>query len=99
MRFRGMRPIVCIPLHTGFATDMSHRINVIVQEDVWRFLREIPQGDRSRTINAALREWARGRRRFDAAADMDRLRSDTKAAAVTADEVVRWIREEREGGH
>lgn len=99
LRFDVMRPIVCTPLHTGFATDMSHRINVIVQEDVWRFLREVPQGDRSRTINAALREWARGRRRFDAAADMDRLRSEAKAAAVTADEVVRWIREERDGGH
>ena len=78
---------------------MSHRINVLVQEDVWRFLREVPQGDRSRTINAALREWARGRQRFDAATDMDRLRRGAEAKPVTADEIVRWIREEREGGH
>ena len=55
---------------------MSHRINIIVNNDVWGFLKEIPQGERSRTINQALREWARRRRRLDAAAEMDRLRSD-----------------------
>ena len=30
---------------------MAHRINVVVQDDIWRLLQRIPQGDRSRTIN------------------------------------------------
>ena len=78
---------------------MSHRINIIVNDDIWGFLKEIPQGERSRTINQALREWARRRRRLDAAAEMDRLRRDTQAQSVTSEEIVRWIREEREQGH
>ena len=78
---------------------MSHRINIIVNDDVWGFLKEIPQGERSRTVNAALREWARRRRRLDAMAEMDRLRSDAEANSITSAEIVRWIREDREHGH
>ena len=78
---------------------MSHRINIIVNNDVWGFLKEIPQGERSRTINQALREWVCRRRRIDAAAEMDRLRNETAAEPITSDEIVRWIREERERGH
>ena len=78
---------------------MSHRINIIVNDDIWGFLKTVPQGERSRTINQALREWVRRRRRIDAAAEMDRLRNEVKAAAVTSDEIVRWIRAERERGH
>ena len=78
---------------------MSHRINIIVNDDVWAFLKEIPQGERSRTVNAALREWARRRRRLEAMAEMDRLRSDAEANSITSAEIVRWIREDRERGH
>lgn len=78
---------------------MSHRINIIVHDDVWRFLREVPQGARSRTVNLALREWARRRRRLDAMAEMDRLRSEAPAESITSAEIVRWIREDRERGH
>ena len=78
---------------------MSQRINIIVNDDIWGFLKKIPQGERSRTINQALHEWIRRRRRIDAVAEMDRLRNDTKAAAVTSDEIVRWTRAERERGH
>ena len=78
---------------------MSHRINIIVNDDIWGFLKQIPQGERSRTISQALREWVRRRRRFDAAAEMDRLRNDVEAESITSDEIVRWIPEERERGH
>ena len=78
---------------------MSHRINIIVNDDVWGFLKEIPQGERSRTVNRALREWARRQRRLDALAEMDRLRSDAEAKSITSAEIVRWIRDERERGH
>ena len=78
---------------------MSHRINVIINDDVWGFLKKIPQGERSRTVNLALREWAHRQRRLDAVAEMDRLRSDAEATSITSAEIVRWIREERERGH
>ena len=78
---------------------MSHRVNVIVQDDVWALLKRIPAVERSRTINAALRDWAQKRRRLDAVAEMDRLRTDSGAQAVTTAEIVRWIREDRDARH
>ena len=82
-------------------TAMSHRINVIVHDDVWRFLREVPPGERSRTINSALREWALRHRRFDAAAEMDRLRDGAEATAERplAPKSFVGFDEERERGH
>jgi len=78
---------------------MSHRINVIIDDDTWRVLARVPQGERSRTINLALREWALRRRRFDASAEMDRLRSASAAKPVSTAEITRWIREDRDGKH
>ena len=77
---------------------MGHRINIVVQDDTWALLKRIPAGARSRTINAALREWAQKRRRLDAVAEMDRLRRDATKGVTTA-EIVRWIREDRDGGY
>lgn len=78
---------------------MTHRINVVVQDDIWGLLQRIPQGERSRTIDLALREWARKRRQMDAAAEMDRLRKDSATPPITTEEIVRWIREDRDRGH
>ena len=78
---------------------MSHRINVIVEDDTWTILQKVPQGERSHTINIALREWALRRRRTDAAAEMDRLRGDVETKPVSTTEITRWIREDRDGGH
>lgn len=78
---------------------MSHRINIIVQDDTWRLLQGIPHGERSSTINQALREWAIRRRRLDAAAEMDLYRDAMAANPVTTEEVVRWVRADRDGGH
>ena len=77
---------------------MSHRVNIVVQDDIWALLKRIPPGDRSRTINAALREWAQRRGRLDAVAELDRLQRDATKGVTTA-EIVRWIREDRDGGH
>ena len=78
---------------------MSRRINVIIEDDTWSILEKVPQGERSRTINTALREWALQRRRRDAAAEMDRLRSERGAKPVSTAEIARWVREERDGAH
>ena len=88
--------MVCHTLKQG--RTVAHRINVIVQDDVWHLLQRIPQGDRSRTINVALREWARNGR-LEAVADMDGLRQAAAMPAVSTEEIVRWIREDRDSGH
>lgn len=76
---------------------MSKRINIMVDDDTWGVLGPIPAGERSRAINETLRDWAARRRRKDAAPAMDALR--TQLAKVSAEEVARWIREDREQGH
>jgi predicted CopG family antitoxin len=69
----------------------------MIDDDTWRLLEKIPSGERSRTVNEALRIWAKRRRRRDAAVEMDALR--TELPEVSTAEVVRWIREDREQGH
>jgi hypothetical protein len=76
---------------------MSKRINVMIDEDTWRFLGRVPAGERSRAINQALRSWVARRRRKDAVREMDILRAELPK--VSTDEVARWVREDREQGH
>jgi hypothetical protein len=76
---------------------MSKRINVMIDEDTWGILSRVPLGDRSRVVNEALRAWAERRRRSDAVLEMDNLRQGLPK--VSADEVARWIREDRERGY
>lgn len=76
---------------------MSKRINVMIDDETWRLLSRVPAGERSRAINEALRAWMVRRRRRDAAREMDALR--VQMPKVGTDEVVRWVREDREHGH
>ncbi len=75
---------------------MSKRINIMIDDDTWGVLERIPAGERSRAINEALRDWAARRRRRDAVREMDTLH--TQLPKVSADEVARWVREDREQG-
>ena len=74
--------------------NMSRRINIIIDEDTWEFLARVPAGERSRAVNDALRAWITRRRRKDATREMDALRAELPK--VSADEVSRWIREDRD---
>ena len=69
----------------------------MIDDDTWRLLEKIPSGERSRTVNEALRIWAKQHRRRDAASDMNALR--TQLPKVSTTEVVKWIREDREQSH
>jgi len=73
---------------------MSRRINIMIDEDTWAFLAKVPAGERSRTMNDALRAWVTQKRRKDAVREMDALR--TVVPKVSSEEVTRWIREDRE---
>lgn len=76
---------------------MSKRINIMIDDDTWGVLGRIPAGERSRTINEAIRDWVAQRRRRDAVREMDALRA--QLPKVSTDEVARWIRDDRERRH
>lgn len=73
---------------------MSRRINVMVDDDNWELLSKVPSGERSRALNEALREWLKQRQREQAEADLARIRRS--APRVATEELVRWVREDRE---
>ncbi|WP_419942403.1 hypothetical protein [Candidatus Palauibacter sp.] len=73
---------------------MARRVNIMLNDDSWRVIERLPRGTRSRAVNAAIREWSRASRRRDASARMDALRA--RLPAVETDQIVRWIRKERE---
>jgi len=74
--------------------DVARRVNIMMDEDSWRVLQRLPRGTRSRAVNEAIREWSDASRKRDASARMDALRA--RLPAVETDQIVRWIREERE---
>ena len=72
---------------------MSHRINVILDDQVWESLGQLPKGERSRLINNAIaRELLRQQRQL-AMEEMDRLRKTPRLTKETAEELVRRDRE------
>ena len=73
---------------------MSRRVNVIMDDDAWRVIEQLPRGARSRAVNTAIREWSGASARRNAAARMDSLRG--QLPPVATEDVVRWVREERE---
>jgi len=68
---------------------MGHRINVIIDDPVWRKLQKIPQGERSRLINEAVGKELQRRSRTRAVVEMDKLRKTNRGAAGSAEELVR----------
>ena len=72
---------------------MPHRVNVVVDDAAWTVLEKLPQGERSRAVNIAILEWVHTRKRRDAVTRMDPMHSELPA--VSTDEVVRWVREDR----
>ena len=73
---------------------MSRRVNIMMDDDAWRVIEQLPRGTRSRAVNTAIREWSGTSARREAAARMDSLRASLQP--VTTEDVVRWVREERE---
>ena len=76
---------------------MSRRVNIMMDDDAWRVIEQLPRGARSRAVNSAIREWSGASVRREAAARMDALRApaasgrhgrrgplDTRGAGATA---------------
>ncbi len=73
---------------------MTRRVRITMSDDAWRVIEKLPRGARSRAVNSAILDWSRAAARRQAAARMDALRS--RLPAVGTDEIVGWIREQRE---
>jgi hypothetical protein len=72
---------------------MSHRINVILDNEVWESLSQLPKGERSRLINNAIARELLRQQRQRAMEEMDRLRKTPRLTKETAEELVRRDRE------
>lgn len=73
---------------------MAHRVNVVLEDAIWAVLSRAPQGERSRIVNSALKQWFQRRSRRDVARRMDELR--VLIPPVSTEQIVAWVREERE---
>lgn len=72
---------------------MSHRINVILDDEVWESLGQLPKGERSRLINIAVARELLRQQRERAMTKMDRLRKTPRLIKETTEELVRRDRE------
>jgi hypothetical protein len=72
---------------------MSRRINVILDDEVWESLSQLPKGERSRLINNAIARELLHQQRRRAMEEMDRLRKTPRLTKETAEELVRRDRE------
>ncbi|MGD8571726.1 MAG: hypothetical protein PVG89_12800 [Gammaproteobacteria bacterium] len=74
---------------------MSRRINIMVEDNVWENLREIPKGERSRFINDAIREQFLKLQREKAVAAVDEIRNALQLKDVELD-VIEALQQERQ---
>ncbi|MBI2779014.1 MAG: hypothetical protein HYX62_04420 [Gammaproteobacteria bacterium] len=73
---------------------MGHRVNIMLDEEAWNALQACAKGERSKVVNNAITAWFKTRQRIKAAQKMDALRA--KLPGVSTQDVVSWIREDRE---
>ena len=71
---------------------MAHRVNVMLDEQAWAELQQIPRGERSRFVSEAVREAALRLSRRDAAARLLQIRSRIAKSEGSAEQ---WVREDR----
>jgi hypothetical protein len=85
-------PNVCKQLHIHKG-GMSHRVNILLEDELWRVFQAIPKGERSRVINRALAAWVKTSKRDSAARRMDEIRR--RLPPVRTEEIVEWVRADR----
>lgn len=74
---------------------MAHRVNVMIDDEVWQQLKTVPAGERSRLINEAVTMRLLIQRRVRASEKMDRLRKVGRSAKRSAEQQVRIDRNRR----
>lgn len=73
---------------------MAHRLNIILDDTVWKSLQQLPKGARSRYISQAVQERLHREQRQKAAAEMDALRDQLPPLDDDID-VVEMLRKDR----
>ena len=73
---------------------MAHRLNIMLDDSVWKSLQQLPRGARSRYISQAVEERLRRERQQSAAAEMDALRGRLPPLGDDID-VVEILRKDR----
>lgn len=72
---------------------MSHRVNVLLDDEVWSALSNLPRGERSRAVNQALLSWFEAQQRRSAAARLKARRRDLQPLSGASED---WVREDRD---
>lgn len=73
---------------------MAHRVNIMLDDDVWKVLRKVPRGERSKVINEAMLATIKSQRRTEACKRMDALAKTLPP--VSMEEIVDWMRKDRQ---
>lgn len=76
---------------------MAHRLNIMLNDEVWKSLQQLPKGMRSRYISEAVAERLRRERRRKAAREMDELRENLPPLDDTVD-IAQMLRKDRARG-
>jgi len=72
---------------------MSHRVNILLQDENWKTFQSIPKGKRSSVINALLNDWAVRKQRGTAFKGIEAVTKNMKLLPGSAEE---WIRRDRD---
>ncbi len=64
---------------------MAHRLNIVLDDEVWKSLQQLPEGVRDRYISEAVAERLRRERRQEAVRKMDELRENLPPLDGTVD--------------
>jgi predicted CopG family antitoxin len=73
---------------------VSHRVNIMVDDQVWQSLQKMPKGERSQFINLAIKERLSEMKRRIAAKKMDERRVQLKPIDESVD-VLELLRQDR----
>ena len=72
---------------------MAHRINVMLDDNVWEQLQSVPGGERSRFINEVISHELLRRRQAQAWAALQTMRGELRPLAGRSED---WVREDRD---
>jgi hypothetical protein len=72
---------------------MSHRVNILLQDENWETFQSIPKGKRSTVMNVALRDWSLRQQRGTAFKEIAKI---TKTMKILPGSAADWIRSDRD---
>lgn len=72
---------------------MSHRVNILLQDDIWETFQAIPKGQRSTVINDLLRDWSLQQQRRATFKEIETITRQMKLVPGSAEE---WLRHDRD---